>query len=694
MTRILFFLTICEALLFGAPVEKAKSVSVSVHKLPLPTYKMGPDERQPIFRGFRVPRMVSFRSDRSTYPYPRADNFSYQKEVVEYDAITLENEYIKVVVLPGLRGRVQGAIDKRNGWEFLYFNHVIKPGDIAVRAGWLAGGLEWNHPGGHGYTQFSRISHKIIENADGSKTVLVAEIEPVRMMKWETAITLRPGSLALETEGRFYSIAPHPVPFASSLNAAMHAGDDMEMIYPEGTYITGHGKRYVKPWPVYDGVDHRWFRNLEASYSIFSEGGADDFFGCYSHAKNAGTAVVADHRTAPGRKYFSWGASPAGRRWDTLLSDTDGPYVELQVGAFWDNLGYGYAWLDPMEVKKYTVYWYPLKDLRGFVKANEHIALNCKREGSSHVALGVQAVRRHRGAKLSVTAAGRRLLARNVDLDPARPLLDRIELPANVPYHELLVEISSLEGGRLIAYQPLREHPPAPETAPSRKPLNQLSLDELYNWGKSFYQDPFGSEAEEYFVEMLRRDPMESRANRELGLMAYHRGQWAKAKEYLARSLKNDPLNEGFLARHYLGLTALAEGDLAEAKKHLTVSSRVARLKHSALYHLAESEMRSGRHREAAALLNEAIQSGGIHPALHAALAFAYRKSGQAELAGTFRKQALERDPLEFLALLEQWQSGEIKEPDIHAQFDRKDPSFVGSQLYIEGAARYGAFGD
>ena len=119
----------------------AGEVKVTVGSLPLPTYRMGADEKQPIFRGFQLPGTTVFRSDRSIYPYPKADNFSFDREVVNYTAITLENEFIRVVIIPDLRGRVQGAIDKRNGWEFLYFNHVIKPGDISVRAGWISGGL-------------------------------------------------------------------------------------------------------------------------------------------------------------------------------------------------------------------------------------------------------------------------------------------------------------------------------------------------------------------------------------------------------------------------------------------------------------------------------------------------------------------------------------------------------------------------
>ncbi|MCP5116986.1 MAG: DUF5107 domain-containing protein, partial [bacterium] len=225
----------------------------------------------------------------------------------------------------------------------------------------------------------------------------------------------------------------------------------------------GHGKRYVKPWPVYDGVDHRWYRNLKSSYSVFTEGSTEDFFGCYSHDKNAGTVVVGDHRTAPGKKYFSWGSHPAGRRWDTLLSDEDGPYIELQVGAFWENLGYGYAWLDPMEVKKYTIYWYPVKDLGGFVRANEHLALNLKRDGESGAMLGVQAVHAHPGNSIRVTAGDRAIYEKTLDLGPAKPFVDKFELASGVRYEDLKVTIRCKKGNVLMTYQPLVKHPPAPE---------------------------------------------------------------------------------------------------------------------------------------------------------------------------------------------------------------------------------------
>lgn len=50
---------------------------------------------------------------------------SDEKVDKEYEAIFIENEYIKVMILPELGGRVQMAYDKIRERHFIYYNHVI-----------------------------------------------------------------------------------------------------------------------------------------------------------------------------------------------------------------------------------------------------------------------------------------------------------------------------------------------------------------------------------------------------------------------------------------------------------------------------------------------------------------------------------------------------------------------------------------
>jgi len=56
---------------------------------------------------------------------------------------------------------------------------------------------------------------------------------------------------------------------------------------------------------------------------------------------------VADHNIVPGKKFWTWATSQR-QAMDTTLTDDDGPYIELMVGAYSDNQP-DYSWLQPYE---------------------------------------------------------------------------------------------------------------------------------------------------------------------------------------------------------------------------------------------------------------------------------------------------------------------------------------------------------
>ena len=45
-----------------------------------------------------------------------------------------------------------------------------------------------------------------------------------------------------------------------------------------------------------------------------------------------------------------WGNFPEAHVWDTVLTDSDGPYLELMVGCWSDNQP-DYSWIDPYETR-------------------------------------------------------------------------------------------------------------------------------------------------------------------------------------------------------------------------------------------------------------------------------------------------------------------------------------------------------
>ena len=673
-------------------------VSLKEEKVTLPTYPMGPDEPNALFKDYKLPGFKVFRGDRSVYPYTLQEEFSSEKKDVDYHAVILENQYINTHVFTGLRGRLQGAYDKRNNFDYIYYNHVIKPQDIAIRKAWLSGGLEWNHPGGHGYNQFGKVSHITKEYEDGSKSVVVTEIEPVRNMKWQTEVKLYPERLYLETTCRLYSIADHPMQFASSLNGAMHTSDELEVILPEGTHYTGHGKNTMWEWPLFKGVDYRWLKNIQRTFSIFLEGEGlrQDYWGCYSHDEDidAGTVIIADHRFTPGKKYFTWGYHDKGRIWDTLLSDNDGGYIELQQQAFWDNLGYGHAWLDPLEVKEFTVYWYPIKNMGGFVKANKDIALNIEDKENGQVYIAAQATKPMKNAMIVVKANEDIIYEKSTDLSLTEPYTDQFKINGNHAYEDLKVAITDKNNEHVISYvtrDKSFEAPPLPKKPEDPK---EMTMDELFQKGKSFYQDPFNPESEKYFMEMLGRDSLHSKANRAMGLIYYFRGQYDKSRKYYQASLVNDHLNDGYKAYYYLGLMAMKQGRLDEAKDHLAVTGRHKDFRVLSSFYLGNIAIMEKDYQEAVSLFDEAIRFGGIHPDIFVNKAIALRKSGRKEKAGLAIKEAYEKDPMAFNGITEQWfmAEGDKKEAmkeKMHELFDRKDSIFIMSQLYLETSLRY-----
>ena len=139
-----------------------KNAKVWVEKVVIPTYEIGEAEKNPIFLDKRVYQ----GSTGKVYPYPTIEKISDEKVDKEYEAVFLENEYLKVMVLPSLGGRIQRAYDKTNGYDFVYYNHVIKPALVGLTGPWISGGIEFNWPQHHRPTTYLPVDYVISDNPD------------------------------------------------------------------------------------------------------------------------------------------------------------------------------------------------------------------------------------------------------------------------------------------------------------------------------------------------------------------------------------------------------------------------------------------------------------------------------------------------------------------------------------------------
>jgi hypothetical protein len=529
------------------PLDAAETPAVTVREasITIPTYLAGDPEPNPMFYFGRASQGAEGR----VYPYPLYDTLTHKKADKAYRIVWLENEYVRIGILPEIGGRIFEAVDKTNGYDFFYRQHVIKPALIGLIGAWISGGVEWNIPHHHRATTFIPVQHTTEEHADGSRTVWVGELELRHRMRWAVGYTLHPGRSYLECRVRIVNRTPVVHTMLAFANAAVHANDQYQVIFPPRTQFgTHHHKREFVEWPIARaryggadfsaGVDVSWYRNHVAANSIFAWNYEDDFVAGYDHGRKAGTMAVADHHVVPGKKFWTWGTGPRGRMWDRILTDEDGPYLEIMVGAYSDNQP-DYSWLQPYEAKSFSIWWYPFRDTAGAKNATIDAAVNLEVEhGAALVAFHTTAA--HPAARASLRAGTRPLLDETIAIDPARPFVRRVALPDGVDQHDLVAALSA-NGRELVSYSPVRLErgsAPAPVTPPPPPPQIATS-EELYLAGLRIEQfhnptlDP-----EPYWEEALRRDAGDARVNTVLGISYFKKARYADAEKLLRKAVE------------------------------------------------------------------------------------------------------------------------------------------------------------
>ena len=112
--------------------------------------------------------------------------------------VILENEYVRIEIMPELGGRIYRALDKTNDYDFVYYNRVIKPALVGLAGPWISGGIEFNWPQHHRPNTYGPVEYKLTENEDGSATVWVSEIDRMYGTKVTAGFTLYPGKAYLD----------------------------------------------------------------------------------------------------------------------------------------------------------------------------------------------------------------------------------------------------------------------------------------------------------------------------------------------------------------------------------------------------------------------------------------------------------------------------------------------------------------
>ena len=520
-------------------------VNVWQESVSIPTWETGPQDIHPMFLENRVYQ----GSSGAVYPYGVTDTLSEQKTLRQWQAVWLENDYIKVMILPELGGRVHRAWDKVKQRDFVYHNEVIKPALVGLLGPWISGGIEFNWPQHHRPTTFMPVDFTVETHNDGSQTVWVGETEPMHGLQVMTGFTLRPHRAALEIGSRVYNGNPTPRHFLWWANPAVKGGDGHQSVFPpDVTAVFDHGKRAVSAFPIATGtyykvdysagVDISRYQNVPVPTSYMAEKSAYDFVGAWCHDENGGLLHVANHHIAPGKKQWSWGYSEFGQAWDKNLTDVNGPYIELMTGIFADNQP-DFTWLDAWEEKRFEQYFLPYHSLGMVQNASRDAVIKLQRSEEG-IAWGLYAIAPLVDHRLAIREAGntKALLDKAISLTPATAIQDVLK---GLDPARMTIELSDASGNIVLCYQEHQpEEVPLPEVAKAPLAAAEIaSADEAWFIGQHLEQYHHASRSPfDYYLRGVALDPLDYRCNLSLAMLEYNRADYDRAVNYATGALK------------------------------------------------------------------------------------------------------------------------------------------------------------
>ena len=629
----------------GSSPEAVPPARVWEQNLTIPTYELGKADPNPALFG-------SFRG-RPVYPYPVLDSLGNTRRDKSHRAVYLENDYLRVIVLPELGGRIYAIFDKLANRDVLYTNHVVKPAIVGIRGAWTAGGIEWNFPDGHSVTTMSPVDYVTGVGADGSVAVTVGETERIQGMQWVVTVRLRPGRKVVETEITLNNRRETPGRYWYWANAAAHATDDQRFVYP---------MREAYPhtlWPVFSfpkekGVDIGRSAETPNPLSLFARKSMRDFLAVYYQRSDWGMVHVADHRELPGKKTWTWGNDEAAQVWTERLTDNDGPYVEFQAGRFETQMEHQF--IAPHCVERFVQYWYPVDRMQGGLdEANSNGALHAiRRPGVLRIVLNV--TESFSGASLAIEASGRAIHSRSVDLTPAAPFILDTDLPETLGNAPLTIRVTGRDGRRLFDYRtdmPVDGNPAfKPAERPSALPAIASSAERAYLDGLGADKKSDIRRARVAYQQALQRDPGFGPAHVALGLSFFLSGEYENAGSHLQAAIQRNP--DSAEAHYYLGLVRRAQGRLSEAKDELFWVVRSGYLEAAARFVLGEISLMEADGNEAVRHLTESVVLNPKDLKARTVLGMAERLAGKLEAARRDIEAVVDQAPIDCFALREQ----------------------------------------
>jgi tetratricopeptide (TPR) repeat protein len=555
---------------------------VWIEELVLPTYMPAAPDKNPMF----LEKRVYQGSSGKVYPLPFTDRIAEKPVDRKWQAIWIENEFIRALVLPEIGGRIHALQDKTNGYDLIYNQQVIKPALVGLAGPWISGGIEFNWPQHHRPATFLPVDFEIENHSDGSKTIWCSDHDAMARMKGMHGVCLHPNKSYLELKARAYNRTPFTQTFLWWANVASRVHEAYQSFFPPDVYyVADHARRSMSDYPLakgfYYGVNYgergrtgipsteipaqfapphcpgaselssihyqpndlSFYANIPTPCSYMCMGSKEDFFGGYDYRAQAGIMHVANHHISPGKKQWTWGNHEFGYAWDRNLTERDakgefGPYIEIMAGVYTDNQP-DFSFLQPGETKTWSQYWYPIQQIGAAQHANLDAAVSLLLSDKGF-RIGVAVTSRFEQATIRLERQGG-AAEWDADLAPDRPFV--LESPqARIPWRigETTLRVIASDGHDILVYQPkprVQGEIPPPASEPPLPP-DIASSDELYLTGLHLEQYRHATRSPlDYWQEALHRDAGDARCNNAVGLWHLRRGEFSAAEDHFRKAI-------------------------------------------------------------------------------------------------------------------------------------------------------------
>jgi tetratricopeptide (TPR) repeat protein len=538
---------------------------------PRPPFRFAPSVPQEIVEraGFGYPRCL--------HPYRAQDAYTRTRSERDLRAVVLENEHLTAVFLPELGGRLWELADRRTGKALVHTPPAIQFANLALRNAWFAGGIEFNiGTRGHSPTTCAPLHAALVQGPDGGDVLRMWEYERLRGVVFTVDAWLPAASRALFVRVTVRNPQTEPVPMYWWTNAACRDEPGTRVVAPAASaFRTDYegGVTRVDPWND-DGEDRTWPTRNRAARDFFFDVPRDERPWIAAVDPDGDGLAMLSTAALPGRKLFTWGSGPGGRRWQRWLNpEGEEDYFEIQSG------------LAPTQF--------------------EHVRLPGGAETSwteAYCSADVDAGPAHSpDPAVSIAHCRERLEPRFAELAAADVALRAVRgrPPASVVLAGsgwgALEERRRARAGEVPLSDP--GSPFGPDTlGPAQRPWLELLEHGRFGGAQDFV-------AGDGWAALLERAPRGAGVHLHLATIAHAEGRLDGAAEAYARSLA---AADGVLAHRGLALARLASGDIEGGVRHFEAACALDRANEPVLVEAAAALLAAGRPERALALLDAA----------------------------------------------------------------------------------------